>query len=201
MPGYHLRTIFSVLFFAFFFSGGCSDNPTDNIESTSPPRSERIERGLAGRLIRFQGEKISGIVIPSLNGNPIDPVKRADGRVVLINFWASWCPPCVEEIPSLSRLHRDMKDRGLEIYGVNMKESAKEIAIFRHNHNIEFPILLDLNGILMEQWGYETLPTTVILDGEGKMRFLAMGYIDWDDTGVRRQIESLLNERTENGFR
>jgi thiol-disulfide isomerase/thioredoxin len=187
-------TLSTFVFILIFLVQGCSDSSSEKTTLSAPPREIRQEQGLAGRLIQFQGEEISGIKIPSLNGDRLDPVKRADGRVVLINIWATWCPPCVQEIPALSRLYLDLKDRGFEAYGVNMKEPAREVEIFRRNFKVEFPVLLDLNGILLEKWGYETLPTTVILDGKGKMRFLAMGYVDWDAPGIRRQIEGLLDE-------
>src|SRR5262245_23876841 len=86
------------------------------------------------------------------------------GKVVLLNFWATWCVPCREEMPALQTLAHELGPRGLAVVAVNFKESRKEIEGFVKQHDLRFPILLDADGRTAERYQVFALPTTVLVD-------------------------------------
>ncbi len=186
-------TIAALLLLASFSCNKESSQNSDN-DRVAFEEPEAAHRNLGGRLIEFQGEPVRIPSLPNISGTSVTPLEQSRGKVIILNMWATWCPPCVRELPSLARLYNDLKESGLELYAINMSEPAKEVVTFNANFKPPFPVLLDLNGILYDQLGFETLPTTIILDKKGQMRFMAMGYVDWDKPKVRRQIEDLIEE-------
>lgn len=115
------------------------------------------------------------------------------GRVVLINFWASWCPPCVRELPSMQRLHRRLANRAFTILAVNMGEDVAVVRKFVNQRvKVTFPILLDSDGATLKAWKVFAFPTSFVLDGDGKIRFALYGELDWDTPEVAAKIDSLL---------
>jgi peroxiredoxin len=102
------------------------------------------------------------------------PVSLSDfrGKVVLLNFWATWCPPCTMEMPELDALYRRYGDtNGLVVVGVDLEEPPQEVASFAEQKNITFPLLVDPNGrVIQEDYGIRTLPASVIIDREGRIR-------------------------------
>lgn len=116
------------------------------------------------------------------------------GRVVLLNFWASWCPPCVHEIPSMSQLNAALADQPFIILAVNLGETRQEIEQFVKQHPVNFPILLDPEQSLPKDWRVFAFPTSFILDKQGRIRYSVAGAIDWNDPAVRGAIDSLIEE-------
>ena len=115
------------------------------------------------------------------------------GKVVLLNFWASWCEPCVEELPFLAELAASEPER-LAVLGVNFKESAEQIRRFPAASKVGYPILLDRSGESFKQWAGGILPTTVLIDRKGKARWRAVGALDASDHTFRQTLERLLKE-------
>lgn len=114
------------------------------------------------------------------------------GKVVLVNFWASWCGPCVTEIPSLRELYREMNGRPFEILAVNVEEGAFKVHKFRQLVEMPFPILLDKNGLIFDKWNAQVLPTSYLLDPQGKIRYQVEGPAEWSSPEVIDIITSLL---------
>lgn len=116
------------------------------------------------------------------------------GKVVMLNFWASWCPPCRHEMPSMQRLYEKYADQGLVVIGVNQWED--EDLVFEFVGRLEpeptFPVLLDRDSKVAEQYGVKGLPTTWLIDREGKLRYRAMGGRDFDHPAIEALIQSLL---------
>jgi peroxiredoxin len=94
------------------------------------------------------------------------------GKVVLLNFWATWCPPCKAEMPDLEALHRDYgAEHDFVVVGVNLQEDAGKVQAFADANRISFPLLLDGDGeVSTRQFGIRTLPTSIIVDREGRIR-------------------------------
>ena len=115
------------------------------------------------------------------------------GKVVLLNFWASWCEPCVEELPFLADIAASEPER-LAVLGVNFKESAEQIRRFPAASKVGYPILLDRSGESFKQWAGGILPTTVLIDRKGKARWRAVGALDASDHKFRQTLERLLKE-------
>lgn len=131
--------------------------------------------------------------LPDLQGRVHD-LRDYRGRVVLVNFWASWCPPCVEELPSLNRFVRDYRPRGLEVLAVDVAEPREQLEAFLRRMPVEARILLDREGVTVRPWKVFGYPTNVLVDRMGRMRYLRYGGLDWDDPEVRAVVDGLLAE-------
>ena len=129
--------------------------------------------------------------LPTLQGNTID-LASLQGQVVLVNFWATWCPPCVEEIPSLQRLYAATHERGLEILAVDVGESAQQMREFLADKPIDFPVLMDMDGSALKAWGVHAFPTTLVLDRSHRIRYAVFGAFEWDSDEVLQALEPLL---------
>ncbi|MDZ7593898.1 MAG: TlpA disulfide reductase family protein [Thiobacillus sp.] len=116
------------------------------------------------------------------------------GKVVLLNFWASWCPPCLREMPSMERLRLQMKGRPLAIVALDSAETPEEVNAFLSKMKLGFPILLDPDGSNTRRWKVFALPTTFLLDAQGRVRYVLTGPTEWDEGEALELIESLLAE-------
>ena len=116
------------------------------------------------------------------------------GKVVLLNFWASWCPPCLHEMPSMERLRLKMAGRPIEIVALASAESAGDVKGFLSKVQLGFPILLDPDGSNTKRWKVFALPTTFLLDSRGRIRHVLTGPTEWDEGEALRIIESMLAE-------
>jgi thiol-disulfide isomerase/thioredoxin len=117
------------------------------------------------------------------------------GKVVLLNFWASWCNPCRREIPSLERLYQMRKNKGFEIVAVNAERaSASQIASFAEKYRMSFPILLNPQGDVSNNYWVRAIPTSFLLDKNGVIKWKIVGGREWDDPNVLSRIDQLLGE-------
>lgn len=117
------------------------------------------------------------------------------GEVVLVNFWASWCPPCVHEMPSMQLLEDELRDEGFRILAVNLGEDEETIRDFIENEvQTEFTILLDPDQESLNDWRAMAYPTSYVIDREGRLRYYLFGAIEWMEPGVIEQIRDLLEE-------
>jgi len=130
--------------------------------------------------------------VPSPDGKAI---KLADyrGKVVFLNFWATWCLPCREEMPTMERLHQRFKDTGFVILAVSVDaEGAQVVTPFVKEHKLTFPIGLDPKMTLAERYGVRAIPSSFLMDRKGRLVALALGPRDWDSKAAHAFIESLL---------
>jgi len=120
------------------------------------------------------------------------------GKVVMLNFWATWCPPCRREMPSLERLYSKLKDKGFAVIAVNQFEDPDLVFEFTGRLSLSptFPILFDRDSSVAEQFGVKGLPTTYLLDKEGRVRYRAIGGREFDHAEIEAMIKELL-ESTE----
>lgn len=117
------------------------------------------------------------------------------GRVVLLNFWATWCPPCRREIPSLKRLYQLRKDREFEIVAVSVdKTSSSKVASFVANYQMSFPVLVNPRGDVGQRYWTRAIPSSFLLDKEGVIRWKVAGAREWDDAETMSKIDQLLSE-------
>ena len=113
------------------------------------------------------------------------------GKITVINFWATWCPPCVQEIPSLNRLKNKMKDYPFELISINYAEDQKTILEFMKQVNVEFPVLLDKDGSFAKKWNVIAYPSTFIIDKNGAIKYGVNAAIEWDSPELIEKIKSL----------
>ncbi len=120
--------------------------------------------------------------------------KLADyrGKVVVVNFWATWCPPCREEMPSMQALRTELAGKGFEVLAVNLMESEEKIAAFRDSELIDLPVLMDRDGAAAKRWKVSMLPVSYIIDRKGAIRYQLVGEATWTGPKVAPLIERLL---------
>ena len=151
--------------------------------------------GKVGRL-DYKLKKYKGKAVPI----PID-LKDSDnkrfvrddykGKVTVVNFWATWCPPCIKEIPSLNRLREAMKAEAFELISINYAENPEKIKTFLKRVNVEFPVLLDETGEVSSKWNVLVFPSTFVIGPDGKFKFGVNAAIEWDSPEVIQELKNL----------
>jgi thiol-disulfide isomerase/thioredoxin len=115
------------------------------------------------------------------------------GKVVVVNFWASWCGPCVDELPVLNALARQQPGR-VAVIGVNYREALDSIERFSAAHPFSYPLLRDRSGDMFKAWTAGVMPTTILVDRQGRARWRSAGEIGAGDTRLKAAIDTLLAE-------
>jgi peroxiredoxin len=140
----------------------------------------------------------NGVIPPEFTAHAIDDRKLslADlrGKVIILNFWASWCLECRPEMPVLERLHRDFGARGLAVIGINAREAPTAARRYAGDLGLSFPLLLDLDGKINALYGVIGLPTTFLIGRDGRAVALAVGPRDWESPQARAIFEAMLAE-------
>ena len=130
-----------------------------------------------------------------LNG---DLVRLTDyrGHVVVVNFWATWCPPCIAEMPAIQRMYEQTRARGHEVLAVNLGEEIDRIRAFlaEFEPTLEFPMLLDSQGAAFESWRVQGLPTTYVVTKDGLIKYSATGGRQMDSEHIRGLLQALIDE-------
>ena len=134
-----------------------------------------------------------GFSLPEMNGDNID-WNDYRGRVTLVNFWATWCPPCVEEVPSLNRLAARYEREPFAVVSIDYRETGRELLEFVQKIPVDFPILLDNDGKVSLNWEVFSFPSSFLIDKNGFLRYSANRAIDWDTEEVHFIVEQLLAE-------
>ncbi len=118
------------------------------------------------------------------------------GKVVLVNFWATWCPPCRKELPSMQRLWENLKGEPFTMHAIDVGETAEEILpfIFSTGTELTFPILLDRDSKTLSQWPVIAIPTTFVVDKQGRVAYRSVGGREWDDPKLIEELRRLMRE-------
>jgi thiol-disulfide isomerase/thioredoxin len=116
------------------------------------------------------------------------------GNVVLINFWASWCGPCREELPYLDVLQQEYADLGFTILAVNVDKDPSKADALLNDIPVSFPVLFDVNDDVSKLYDVQAMPTTVIVDRNGNQRLLHKGYKSGDEVKYKQAVKALLRE-------
>ncbi len=131
--------------------------------------------------------------LKSLQGKNLKLSEMA-GNVVLINFWASWCGPCLQEMPLLNKIHNKYEPLGFTVLGINVEQSSDNARAFLSDRGVDFPVLLDSENRVSQLYDVVAMPTTVVVDRDGNMRFLHKGYKPGDEAQYRKMVKKLLRE-------
>ncbi len=139
-----------------------------------------------------EGSPAPDFVLSDLQGRQ---VRLSDyrGKVVLLNFWATWCPPCVEEIPSMERLHQLMKGKDFVMLALNVEPNGPQVVPgFLRNNSATFPILFDDQKVVQKEYGVFRFPETFIIDKQGIIEDNIIGGRNWDDKTIVEYLEMLM---------
>ncbi len=134
-----------------------------------------------------------GFSLPDSQGNTVT-LDEYSGQVVLINFWASWCGPCREEMPLLEALHQRYEPLGFAMLGVNVEEDSSLAEQFLQGTSVSFPILFDRQNTVSQLYDVIAMPSTVIVDRQGTLRYVHHGYEPGYENDYQDQIRALLKE-------
>jgi peroxiredoxin len=138
------------------------------------------------------GDPAPALALPSRGGGTVDRASFR-GRLVLVNFWATWCPPCVAEMPALERLHKTLAPEGLVVLGVSVDEDEKALESFLAKSQVSFPILRDPGGnVASGSFRTTGYPETFVIDAAGVVKETYVGPADWDTPEAIAHFRGLL---------
>jgi thiol-disulfide isomerase/thioredoxin len=157
------------------------------------------ESGLPQSLNRVEGAPMApDFDLPDLQGQR-HRLSSYRGKVVVINFWATWCPPCLEEMPSMQQVWEALQGPQFEILAINVSEDDFAIGSFIDGMAPEpgFPILKDEDMGVVGAWQVRALPTTLVVDKQGRIIYRALGGRDMNSDSIRAQLKGLMQERVD----
>ncbi len=180
-----------LILFVFISTSGCGDKSATNESSGNESNNKVSTASIPPAL-----SKVSpSFIAPDTELVDMDGKKHKmsdyRGKPVIVNFWATWCPPCRAELPSMNRAWAKVKDEGIQMLAVNMGESEDTIFPFTGEYPIDFTILLDSNGSYALEWKVQGLPTTYVVDAEGNVVYQAVGGREWDDDSILDMVRGL----------
>jgi DsbE subfamily thiol:disulfide oxidoreductase len=141
-----------------------------------------------------EGLRVPELVIRDISGGSVDP-NTLKGKVVFINFWASWCPPCKEEMPSIEALYRGhLNDSGFTMITILYKDEPNNGLEYLKANGYTLPVFVDDNGISAKNFGVTGVPETYVVDKKGILRKRVIGPAEWNSAEAVALIQSLLNE-------
>jgi peroxiredoxin len=142
-----------------------------------------------------EGDRAPDFRLLSLEGKTVS-LSSFRGRVVMVHFWATWCPPCVEEIPTLERLNRTFADRDFDILAVSVDEGgANAVASFMKKNRLSLPVLLSPDRSAASLYGTFKFPETYLVDREGIVRKKLIGAVDWTHPEAQQFVRAMLDRR------
>ncbi|MCP4699489.1 MAG: redoxin domain-containing protein [Gammaproteobacteria bacterium] len=129
--------------------------------------------------------------LEDMDGNAYKLSDYRGKKVVLINFWATWCPPCRREMPSMQRAWEQVREENILLLAINVGEDEGAVFEFTANYPVDFPILFDMDSKVLGQWPVMGLPTTLAIDAQGRIAYRAVGGREWDDPELLAPLRAL----------
>lgn len=148
----------------------------------------------AAELKPVNGARAQPLALKTLEGASHDLAKHR-GKVVLVNFWATWCEPCRDEMPSIERLKEKFAAQPFEVLAVNVDEPESRVRAFLEKMPLKFTVVLDPGKVVTKSWNARILPASYLIDREGNIRYSVVGELDWGDARAIKIIEELLRRR------
>jgi cytochrome c biogenesis protein CcmG/thiol:disulfide interchange protein DsbE len=177
------KSIIFLIVLTFSFIGSCTSGGDSSGEKGLGEGPRVGYRAPNFRLTNLEGKEVS--------------LASEKGKVVFLNFWATWCVPCKVEMPSMEKLYNDYKDKGLEILAIsNDLQGEKVVKPFIEKMGVSYPVLTDPDFHVNEKYLIRTVPTSIIVDRDGVITHILVGARDWDAKEARDLMSKLLNART-----
>ena len=150
----------------------------------------------AQQLKPWSGGATPSLALQDVEGRP-HRLEDYRGKVVLVNFWATWCEPCREEMPSMNKLRASLAGQPFEVLAINLAESESRIRRFIEQVPLEFPVLMDRDSAVAKAWRARVLPISFLVGRDGRIRYSVVGEIDWTQERVRKIIQDMLPPATQ----
>jgi DsbE subfamily thiol:disulfide oxidoreductase len=138
-----------------------------------------------------EGDQITSLNLPDLQ-DVMQTLPK--GEIILLNFWATWCPPCRKEIPSMVKLHKKLSSQGLKIVAVSVDKNRDDLENFVKEHQMPFMVLHDADSIAARQYGVFRFPETFLIDREGRVRHRLVGEVEWMSEPMIQILTQMLEE-------
>lgn len=170
--------------------------------SSHPSRRQAVRLVAGSALTVCSGLSLSAIApsatapdftLRSMNG-PNLRLQEQRGRVVMVNFWATWCGPCRQEMPHLNRLYEKYRASGFVLIGVNVDDDVRKAADVAAKLGVNFPVLLDTDKKVSRQYDLSTMPSTVLIDRDGRVKYVHLGYKTGYEDTYDKQVRELLKQ-------
>jgi len=154
---------------------------------------DAVIKAFEGTKIQVVSEGIDPIDfdLPLLDGTIVS-LSQFKGKVVFLNFWATWCGPCRSEMPSMEAVYQKLKDKGFEILAVNLGDSKNEVSAFMSQYKLNFPAVLDEKSATGSYYSVKAIPTTYIIDRRGLIVARIIGSINWNTPKIITALETVL---------
>jgi peroxiredoxin len=178
-------------------AGGSASSPAvlrpASLSRSRPGRVLPVEQAIKElNLIRpSKGKAAQDFTLPTPDGKKLRLFDMR-GKVVFVNFWATWCPPCREEMPAMERLYREHKDHGLVMVAVSLDGDSAVVPPFVKEHGFTFPVVLDPKMDVANAYGVRALPSSFVVDPDGQVVGIALGARPWDGDAAHSLIEGML---------
>lgn len=140
------------------------------------------------------GVKPPDIILPTPSGENID-LTQYKGKVILLNFWATWCGPCRKELPELASLEKEFGQDVFIVLAINMKEPIEKVKTFVAERRLGLRVLLDRSGKVSKRYGVRALPANILIGRDGKVRATSSGYTKRMQGELRKQIKELVGRK------
>jgi len=171
-----------------------STDAPSRAESTGAPAARPILDAAVRELdlVRpARSKRAEDFTVALLRGETLK-LREQRGKAVMINFWATWCPPCREEMPAMERLYRRHRERGFVLLAVSVDTDASLVRPFLEQHKLTFPVTLDAKMDLANTYGVRALPSSFLVDRHGYLAALALGPRAWDNRAAHALVEGML---------
>ena len=150
--------------------------------------------GTVSTLVPWGGQAAPALVLKDVSG-AVHDLAQHRGKVVLVNFWATWCEPCREEMPSIQRLRDRLAGKPFVVLAVNVDEPDARVRRFLDETRFDLPVVMDPNKTATRAWGVRILPATFIVGPDGRTRYRLIGDLDWSTDAVVEIITKLMSGR------
>ena len=141
------------------------------------------------------GDKAPNFKLPNLQTGKLESIKKYRGKVVYLDFWASWCGPCRQSLPLLNELRKELKRKGFEVVAVNLDEDTADAKAFLKQFPVSYPVLIDPNGKVPEKYELPGMPTSFLIDKRGRVQHIHIGFKPKDMKDIRKQVITLLRKK------
>ena len=169
---------------SFAFAGGGSE------QNAIPPETLNALRRSGLQFMQSRVQPVD-FTLSALDGSNVT-LSDLKGKVVFLNFWATWCGPCEAEMPSMESLYQKLKDKGFVILAMNLRETNAQVSDFMKKYKLSFTALLDRTGRIGSLYGVQAIPTSYIIDRNGFIVARMIGSINWNTPDIIAAMETLL---------